>query len=558
MKKHLFLMAALATGMVACTNDELKTDQDFDKEDSISSTQSKLTTVNLETFAGNQERITYAPTTRDENAETETNVPTLKLLASIDNPSKGDGFNFIKEEGGRWLSATSVYYDSKTQDYYVTYHMQGNNYNTTLDNEIGGAIQAFKVSENGDVTLGPGFRAKNPDKEDFDFNHLYFENTTSRIITVGHKWNVPSTWTSDEPYSGERDNTRAIIALFDPESATLKYSTIDTSEKAYDSEGKSLGYKDAGDANCVIRAGETMNKNQSGWDFYYVATRKGMAVLSAKEETLFEPLLNEDGTNYFIPTPGSSKFVARTGTSSFFDLLYLAEDKENSSYSQTSEARIAHFSTQTGDNYSLGFLKERGTNEIFKPKEKSILEHGDQINLPSGISPIDGKNTLLCAPDIYSDNENYAALGTSGMYYKFNGVNSNNVFEGVLEFKGSSANLPVNCVTADVSDMENGHDGFIYIACGSRLVILHRKTFELVAYWNIPSKDEAGNEIEASANYIHVEKAPANNNWEPRERIITVAFGQAGVKIFRFNPSTLEKKTVWEKELLPTYIRCNN
>ena len=299
-----------------------------------------------------------------------------------------------------------------------------------------------------------------------------------------------------------------------------------------------------------------MNKNHtSGWNFYYVATRKGMAVLSAEDESLFAPVLDEDGTNYFIPTPGSAKFVARTGTSSFFDLLYLAEDKPNDSYSQKSEAKIAHFSTQTGEGTNFGFLKERGTNEVFKPKEKNILNHGDQTDVPAVISPIDGKNTLLCAPDTYNDRESYAALGTSGMYYYFNGVNSNNVFEGVLEFKGLSNKLPVNCVTADVSDLESGHDGFIYVACGARLVILHRKTFELVAFWNMPAVDEEGNDIEASANYIHVEKGPVNDDRQPRERIITVAFGQAGVKVFRFKPATLESKTVWEKEL-PSFIQC--
>lgn len=515
---------------------------------------SNLTTVQFATFAGNPDRVTYAAT----RAEGDDEAKTLQLIASIANPSKADGFDFIKEKDGRWMSATSVYYDASTTPgtYYVTYHMQGNNYNTTLDNEIGGAIQKFTIDD-GKVTLGTGFRAANPNVEDFDFNHLYFDVTDKRILAVGHKWNVPSSWTEDAPYTGKRENTRAIIGVFEPNEGKFDYATINTSEKEYDERGKSLGYKDAGDANCVIRAGETMNKNHVyGWDFYYVATRKGMAVVRAEEDHLFEPVLDEDGTNYFIPTPGSAKFVAKTGTSSFFDLLYLAENKSNDSYITSSAAKIAHFSTQTGEGTTFGFLKERGTNEIFKPQEKDILNHGDQIDLPAEISPIDGKNTLLSAPDTYSDNEHYAALGTSGMYYKFNGVNSHEIYEGVLKFKGTNNYLPVNCVAADVSDLESGHDGFIYVACGARLVILHRKTFELVAYWNIPTKDNGEDiDVAASANYIHVEKAPANSDWSPRERTITVAFGQEGVKVFKFNPATLEKKTVWEKEL-PTEIVC--
>ena len=470
------------------------------------------------------------------------------------------------------MSATSVFKDDRVGkgQYYVTYHMQGNNYNTTLDKDVAGAIQVYSLSdgENGSkvLTLGNVFTSENRNNEDYDFNHIYFDRTDNRILVVGHKWTAHNDGTPDPDHL----NTVAIIGNFDPEATEepLKYTKINTSEKAYDENGKSLGYKDAGDANSVMRAGEMMNPNHTyGWDFYFVATRKGMAVLRAEADHLFEPVLTEDGINYFIPTPGSAKSVARTGTSSFFDLLYLSDNislkGDNNKYETESHAKIAHFSTQTGTGTGFGFLKERSTNQIFNPWEKDILQHGDQTDLPSVITPIDGKNTLLCAPDTYNDNERYVAMGKSGMYYHFHGVNSGKETEGVLKFKGSNGYLPVNCVTADVSDLETGHDGFMYVACGARLVILHRKTFELVAYWNIPTKDANGylDNVAASANYIHVEKGPvvtdSETNRKTRERIITVAFGQEGLKVFRFNPATLESKTVWENKELPTEIVCN-
>ena len=563
MKKHLFLLTSLALGMAACTDADLKNEQGQNPEGNPEEVKSNLTTVNLATFGGDPSRVSYAGT-RAEGDEDAT-PKTLELIATITNPSKSDGFDFIKEDGGRFLSATSVYYDPTWDTYYATYHMQGNNYNTNLQNEIGGAIQTFKLVEDEDgeltVDLGDGFRAANPNKEDFDFNHLYFDVTDRRIIAVGHKWNVPSSWAEENgDYPGKRENTRAIIALFDPTAGQLKYKTISTNKKIIDpATGQSLGDEDAGDANCVIRGGETMNPNHtSGWNFYHVATRKGMAVLRAEADHLFEPVLNEDGSNYFIKTPGSAKFVAKTGTSSFFDLLYLAEDKSADTYDTQSNAKIAHFSTQVGEVKTLGYVRLKAENIPFDPQNDDILNFSDQTDLPAVITPIDGKNTLLCAPDTYNDKESYAALGVSGLFYHFDGVNSYKPIEGILKFKGSKGYLPVNCVTADVSDMESGHDGFMYVACGARLVILHRKTFEVVAYWNIPTKDGNGNfleDVEASANYIHVQKGPAKSDRSPRERIITVAFGQEGLKVFRFDPSTLEKKTVWEKEL-PTEIVC--
>lgn len=523
MKKILFLLPFV---LFSCS-DESFNDAPEQPADNPVEESTGLTTVNLATFAGDPSRVTYPLATRAEEGGEETaQLGTLELVASVSNPSKAEGFNFTKEEDGRWLSATSVYYDATTTPgtYYATYHMQGNNYNTTLDNEIGGAIQQFTVTDDGEVALGTGFRAENPSVEDFDFNHLYFDTDDNRIIAVGH--NVKG---------GNMKNTNAIVGIFNP-AGTYTYSTVKTGEKEYDANGKSLGYKDAGDVNSIIRPGAIFGT--SHWNFYLVATRKGMAALDAHEDKLFKPILNDDGTNYFIPTPGSAKSIQQGTSSSYVNLLYLSEDtsEKPEAYITSSEARIAHFSINTANDLTLKSLQTQESNAtIFNPQTDDILDFKTQTLLPAVISPVDGKNTLFYPPR-YSDADYYAALGTSGMYYK----NKNG--EGVLKF----GDRPVNCVYADTNNDDEAivtddgkkyaHDGFLYVANGSKLTILHRLTREEIVSWNMPSKDENGNDIESSANYIVVTKAPKGENGMC-ERTITVAYGQAGVKIFKFMPT---------------------
>lgn len=533
----VLLLATLA--FASCAREELNEEPTVKPDVPTETPAAALTTVNLTSFAGDASRVSYPVDTR---AEAEVAANPLTVVASIANPSTQEGYLVLPE--GRYLSASCVYYNAPTNTYYVTYHMQGNNYNTDQINEIGGAIQSFKFNENGEVFLGEGFRAANPDKEDFDFNHLFFDETgdgvtfnpgTPRFIVAGHKWNVPSSYTGDEPYAGKRDNTRAIVGEFDPLAATLTYATIKTAEKAYDADGKSLGYTDARDANCVVRV--------MGYPYYCVATRKGFAVLSADKETMFQPVINRDNDQpYFVPTPGSAKFIWDNYTvGSGMNFLYLAENKSADAYTTASKANMATFQVATGKaNSFLGLMNpDSPWTTYYNADDLDIASYPKQVEMPEAITPVDGKNAMSAL----SYYEYYVPLGVNGFFYKFQGANSYKNIEGVLKF----GNRPVNCVVADQAEFESGHDGFIYVANGARLTILHRKTFEEVAYFNL-SKDEAGNEVAASANFITVTKGP-ENNWAPRDRYITVAFGQAGVKVFKFTPSVLPKKTVWEKEL---------
>ena len=488
-----------------------------------------LTTVKLASFKGNANRVTYAGSRAGEAAA----VPgKLELVASIANPSKAEGFNFTSE--GRYLSATCIYYNEETETYYVTYHMQGNNYNTELETDTAGAIQSFKINEDGEVVLGDGFRAPNPSKEDFDFNNLYFDNTDNRILAVGH--NV---------LDGNRKNTNALVGLFDPIAGTFTYSTVKTNEKEYDAQGKSLGYKDAGDVNAIVRANDLISGYDGkahGYPTYYLATRKGIAALSAKAETLFQPVQNRDNDlTYFVPTPGSAKYIAQNlVTSSAFDILYLStEHTGDVEYTTSSEARIA--TVQTTNQYDIKdshyfLLDPRNTNGKFSTYYNStdldMLEYPTQQTLPAMITPIDGKN-VLAGTDIAG--EYYAALGTNGLFYKFKENETREERSGVLKF-GDSGNAPVNGVAVDNGNGESYHHGCIYVANGSKLTVLYRNSLEEMDSFHEPAFDEDGNDNPASANYIAVRKAPVEESGKIRERTIAVAFGQAGVKIFKITP----------------------
>ena len=521
MRKHLFLMASLALGMAACTDADLKNEQGREPEGKPEEVKSNLTTVNLATFGADQSRVKYEGGTRAE--EEELKPGDLKLVATIDNPHPSVVFKNSTTGDSRIMSATSVFRNTDGK-YYVTYHVQGNNYNTELDQSIGGAIQVFEI-EDGKVKLEEGFRAADPNKEDYDFNHIYFDNRGGRIIVVGHNWSVPSSYQGDLPYTGE--NTRAIIGVFDPVKRTLTYDKVTSSIEVRDNDGKLIDHEDAGDVNCVVRI----------YDQYYLATRKGIAVLNAKDDELFTSVLNEDKTRYFIPTKGSCKFVNDDPHDyTRMQFLYLSEEKPNIK-NQKSEAKIVEFKVATeGENKFLGLINEDTHLTVYDSKDMDLTTYKDQITLPEFVSPIDGKNTI-CAFD--NGKKLYASLGTGGLYYQhYPHYGPNELMTGVMTFN----KRPVNCVYAEAPSGEYFHGGYVYVANGARLTILDRATMEEVASYTLSAKDKI-DENEASANYISVEVGepyPLTHygiEGSVKERIITVAYGQAGVRIFRFIPT---------------------
>lgn len=540
MRKHYFLMATLVFGLAACTNETLDPENSTDNSFSDQATSnSTLTTVNLSTFKSNANRVTYATGTRaDEDLE----PGELKLTTTIANPYDVFALNNNNDGGGRYLSATSVYHDETSGKYYITYHMQGNNYNTDVFNSIGGAIEVFSINEDGTLDLSDGgFTAANRDREDYDFNHIYFDKTSNRIIVVGHKWSVPESYQDAGAYTGE--NTSAIIGQFNPDLNTLTYEKIKTNLELRDSQGKLIDYKEAGDGNCVVRI----------YDQYYLATRKGIAVLNADDENLFQPVKNSDGTRYFINTPGSCKFVyddPNDYTRMFF--LYLSDNVSlegvNNSAETESAAKVAQFkvSTGAGNVFNCMIDENTGTNLFEATAEYDIASYPSLFDMPNNISPIDGKNTI-CSFD--NGEKFYAALGKGGLYYKHPmHYDSSAKAEGTLKF----GNKPVNCVYAEQPSGESFHGGYVYVANGATLTILDRASLDadnnsvnVMAEYTLSAKDGIDENL-ASANYIDVQLGNSYNysftyngqeySGTIKERIITVAYGQAGVRIFRFLP----------------------
>ena len=522
-----FVVAVMA--FAACTKDATGGEDVIAPEDSVENAQSTLTTVKLASFAGDASRVTYA-----ESSRAEAKPGSLKLVAEIANPSaQADFSNFDIED--RYLSATSVYYDQSSGTYYATYHMQGNNYNTKQEVETAGLIETFNINEDGEPTLKSIYRAENPSELDFDFNHIYFDQIPNpsvyvgdytadsdsgvRIIVGGHK---------TEPSSkvGGKPNTAAIIAKLNLPEGTIDYATVYTGEKILDDNDKSLGNEDAGDVNCFVRK----------YNHYYLATRKGIAILKAGKENMFEPELDANDHVYFLKTPGSAKYISQPTTTSYIDFLYLTEDTPKDMTATTAiPAQI--MSCAISNDF-------QGTQRDLPIGMESVTDFNWQSGSPwpkisepiESVSPVDGKNVFFSGS--LNTAAKFACLGKNGLYV-YNPTYGYNQDEIIKFSDAADGSRPVNGIFVEDWDAENGHhytDGFIYVANGACLTILDALTLEKVAeYSAYNSKDE---EHLASANYVHVVKTNIKTNAGAPDRIITVAYGQAGVKVFKFVPPT--------------------
>ena len=530
MKKHLFWVATLAMGLYACSDNSLTPDGDVVENDPAGSTDAPAVYhAELASVASSQSRVSVAPQSRASESQ-------LTLIAEIDNLSKEEGriSGFTSED--RYLSATCVYYDQNTGKYYVTYHMQGNNYNTDQTVETTGFIETFSLAENqGDglkyvPVLDKIYSAKNPAVLDFDFNHLYFDNLSDfnynqrnlfpaesgvRIIAGGH---------SSKPTVGGKYDTKAIIAQLNLQDETIDYTPVLTGNKILDANGKSLGDEDARDVNSIIRK----------WDYYYLATRKGLAVLYAGGDKKFQPITDADDKPYFIYTPGSAKHVVHQhvpgNRNSYFGLLYLNNPTPEGGLTASSHspATLAKFGIVdvTGRLCRI----EAGNPTINNITGYNIDEWVDLQPINGEITPMDGKNVIYWGED---DNR-YVALGKGGLYaYHRDYYNDGKVLTFTDAKEGGSR--PVNGLFVERlnPNPETGaREGFIYVANGACLTILDERNLDKVAEFS------AFKEGDASANYVHVVSTEEKTNGQTPDRIITVAYGQAGVKVFKFVPPT--------------------
>lgn len=540
MRKNLFWIASLALGLVACSDKDIpspgETENNVGNEE-VSSVSEPMQRMNLTATPSDQSRVTLFAGTR---AEGELEPGQLKLIASIDNPSKDKDSDFTLDPGkdARYLSATCVYYDEIEDRYIATYHMQGNNYNTHLDRDVAGFIETFKIKDDGTVDVENIYRSEDPSKVDFDFNHLYFDNMAQhvsfngqvqghinedRVIAVGHLIQSTSTGKSD---------TKAIIGKLDLEgNPSFEYKVVYTGEKILDENGKSLGRVDAQDVNAVVRR----------FDTYYLATRKGIALLNAMDEEnqLFEPRFDKVGNNYFIKSKGSVKHVACDGGYSKVAFLYLTEDFPEGFNGETEiAARMVKVDITndglTGEaNFGYGNSYDTQLTDVSGIDIKDLDKYGNgwstfNVTFDKPVAPIDGKNVLFM-PSV-GENQYYAALGKAGLYFKNNNSGQFGKSDtGNLDF----GNRPVNGVFVDDGINTEHHHGFIYVCNGSKLSIFNRYKLDEVTSYNLPS------DADGSANYVVVRTAEEVNQDGTYDRIITVAFGQEGIKIFRFHPKNV-------------------
>ena len=145
------------------------------------------------------------------------------------------------------------------------------------------------------------------------------------------------------------------------------------------------------------------------------------------------------------------------------------------------------------------------------------------------IYPVDGKN-VLAAP---TGGRVYACLGKNGLYVREEGVrgteNVHYVDDDTIKFSDKTdgtGSRPVNAVFVEDYDSFKEY-GYIYVANGVCLTVLNYNTLETVADFTL------GKDSDGSANYVYVVKDP---NSETNDRIVTVAYGQEGVKVLRFTP----------------------
>ena len=498
-KKTLLLLLPLT--LFACSDDNLN---DIPEQPANTPTEEvTLTRATLTAIPSSQDRVTYALNTKATSE--------LELIAEIANPSKEPEFsNLVSADPEKFLSATSVYYDGANSNYYVTYHMQGNNYHKpNVTDEVSGIVEKFsittstgdnsfpyEIAESGHVL----YTAENPTELDFDFNDFYFDTENNKTIVVGHNWKPSSD--SDKP-----GNTAAIIAQVsfpDTGNGVLEFSKITTGERLYDANGAAVDHVGAGDANSVVWNGSN----------YYVATRRGVAVLD-KDFNLV------DGKGSFASTLGSAKYVALDGNG--VKVLYINEPHPDSYGYATDLAAFIGTVTYTS-----------GTEDA----EGSTTIEGAALPNNISISPIDGKNVLVV------DGENtFACLGTGGLYYKLGDA------EGVVKrfgsYEGTASNpkygtgRPVNGVAVE--------DNYVFVANGNCLTILDSSNnMKKVAEYTAPVNKEfvGGDESgeyntedyvyrTASANYVHVTKAGGVYT-------VVVAYGQDGVRIFNFTPTPAE------------------
>lgn len=414
--------------------------------------------------------------------------PSLDLITDIESPTH-DHDKDKNDPNRRHLSATSLTFDGNG-NIYASYHMRGGNWggDTYDKDDIEGCIERWTFDGN-KLTLGNWMWTN-----DFDFNHIYLDKVDNNIITVGHKGGEnKSTDQDDKDYTdyggiigrmptGVWENNWNADQVLTRQDFEYKYLTTD--EEKYDwYENPESGnltwqlvdYESAGDGNCVVRVGNE----------YFVATSKGYGKINASD---FSRIKDEAGNVAYQSTPGSAKYLVEdNGTVYVFHLNKRIKD---------SQATTAFNSTLRQMDTSV--FPSPGTTlfgrESLEPASDSNNDTDSMI-----VTPVDGKNVIAVDNGIV-----YTCLSKTGLKIGDNEP---------IKFGDSR---PVNGVAID--------EKYIYVANGSYITVLDKNK-----PMDKPVVERKGNTKNVSANFVEV--------WQDTDgtRYVFVAFGQDGIKVFKFN-----------------------
>ena len=322
------------------------------------------------------------------------------------------------------ISATCINFgDDGTA--YVSYHLRGNgidadkNPNYTGEYAQKGCIEVIR--DNGEAGLELGSYMIAPD---WDFNHLIVDR--DRIVTVGNEKKLGAfigTLPVDFEASTGTDRDDFVVKELTTNEPIYGPSKDDPNTQIR------IGFKNAGDGNCVVRQG----------NYYYVATYGGYGPLNLD----FTRVNDADGNKIFTKTNGSAKHISLSGN----NMAVLAHD----TYDKTSSTA----SVFTYDASDFAFAKNINT-----------------FNAVGTIEPVDGKNVIAM-----DGNDIYVCLSKGGLVRYTNGIQS-----GFFQ-RGENNSVPVNGMAFD--------DKYIYVANGSFVSVLDKATMEEICYYHAASQKSA-------------------------------------------------------------------
>lgn len=327
---------------------------------------------------GEGEPTVEVPTTPEEPIVTPEIVKIVDIEGLDEEINHGDHNHGI-------ISATCINFGADGTAY-ASYHLRGNG---TGDHNQPNYVDEYaqkgciEVIKNGAAGMELGSYMIAPD---WDFNHLIVDG--NRIVTVGNakkKGAFIGALPVDFEASTGTDRDDFVV-----KELTTDEAIYGESEKT--GETIKIGYKNAGDGNCVVRQG----------NYYYVATYEGYGPLNVD----FSRVKNDAGDVVFKNTNGSAKHISINGG----NMAVIALD----SYDKTSS---------TASVYTFGANDYTFAN---------VLAQYDAVGT---VAPVDGKNVIAV-----DGNDIYACLSKGGLVR----VNDGKKFQ-----RGENKNVPVNGMAFD-------------------------------------------------------------------------------------------------------------